>query len=262
MKKYFMFAKSSMQMTAAYSAWFWASCFSMVLRLIVMFYFWHAIYANENSIHSLTLSEMLTYVTLSLFIQGYVSGAGNQLSQEIKQGQISIELMRPYDYIFKLIFMDLGGKITFFIRETIPLLAIGFMLIHINLPESFWQFILFLISAFLGVSIGTFFDILIGILAFWTVNIWGVRVLKDGLITFFSGALVPITLFPDWLKSITMVLPFQAMVFTPVSIYTGIIMNQSAFYSMSVQLFWAIFLFLLIKLLWAQAIKKVTIFGG
>lgn len=251
-----------MQISAAYSAWYWASMVSVVLRILIMFYFWNAVYANQSSIQELSLQEMLTYVIIAMFVQGFVSGAGNELAQEIKQGQIAIELMRPYDYLFKMIFMDFGQKASFLIRETIPMALIAFLFVKISPPDSAEELILFLISTALGIWIGTFFDMLIGILAFWTVNVWGVRVLKEGVITFFSGALIPLTLFPDWLERGMLFLPFQAMVFTPVSLYTGLINGTDAWAAIGIQLFWTAALFILLKVLWNLAVRKVTIFGG
>ncbi|AZB43209.1 hypothetical protein CEF21_13355 [Bacillus sp. FJAT-42376] len=262
MRKYWMFAKSSMQISAAYSAWYWASMASVILKLLIMFYFWHAVYRNQTSIQQLTLQDMLTYIAVAMFVQGFVSGAGNELAREIKQGQIAIELMRPYDYLFKMIFMDFGQKASFFIRETIPMGLIAFLFIKISPPENMEQLLGFLASAVLGVWIGTFFDMLIGILAFWTVNVWGVQVLKEGVITFFSGALIPLTLFPEWLQSIAFALPFQAMVYAPVSIYTGQMAGTEILWTIAVQLIWLLLLYGLLKVMWNQAVKKVTIFGG
>lgn len=141
-------------------------------------------------------------------------------------------------------------------------MVIAFLFIDLSLPGSAEAALLFIISAALGVWIGTFFDLMIGIIAFWTVNVWGLRVLKEGVITFFSGALVPITLFPGWLETLSSYLPFQAMVFTPVSIYTGILKGSDAYLALLIQLGWCFGMFLIMKLIWSQAIKKVTIFGG
>lgn len=262
MKKYWMLAKSQMQINAAYSAWYWAGTFTTVLRLLIMFYFWHAVYENRDSIENMSLETMLTYIVIALLLEGYVSGVGNQLAQEIKNGNVAIELMRPYDLIFKLVSLDFGGKLTAFVRETIPMMLVALFFIKIALPGSFETFILFLFSAIFGVFIGTLFDLMIGVLAFWTVNVWGLRVLKEGVITFFSGALVPISLFPGWLESLSMYLPFQSMVYVPVSIYAGTLKGTDAYMAIGMQGVWLAALYLVVRFIWSQAIKKVTIFGG
>lgn len=99
------------------------------------------------------------------------------------------------------------------------LFAIWF--VGIKLPQSLESCGLFIISVVLGILIGTQLDLIIGILAFWTVNIWGLRLLRESVIQFCSGALVPLSLYPQWFQEISMFLPFQSMVYVPVSIYTG-----------------------------------------
>lgn len=262
MRKYLQMAKVKMQEGTAYSAWYWAGTASTVIRLLIIYYFWQAVYANQSTIENINLSTMLTYIVIAMILQGYVGGVGNELSQNIKNGNVAIELMRPYDMIFKLFAMDIGSKIMYFFQGTIPIVLIAYFFLDLNAPSSVGTILLFIVSGIFGIWIGTFFDFLVGVLAFWTVNVWGVRVLKESLIVFFSGALVPITLFPDWLRTITEFLPFQAMVFLPVSIYSGLITGTEAYMAIGIQLFWLVFLYALVRVIWAQALKQITIFGG
>ncbi|KAA0550109.1 hypothetical protein FZW96_01830 [Bacillus sp. BGMRC 2118] len=262
MKMYWQLTKSQMQMDTAYSAWYWAGSASTIMRLLIMYYFWHAVYANRSSIENIDISTMLTYIVVAMLLQGYVSGIGNELAERIRSGDIAIELLRPYDLIFKLISVDVGSKLTVFFRETLPIIVIVILFMKLNTPSSIEAMLLFIVSSFVGIWIGTFFDFLVGVIAFWTINIWGMRVLKEGVITFFSGALVPVVLFPEWLRAVSEYLPFQAMVYVPVSIYTGIISGTDAYWAISIQLIWLIALYVCVRFIWAQALKKITIFGG
>ncbi|MFD1739659.1 ABC transporter permease [Bacillus salitolerans] len=262
MRKYWQLTKSQMQTNTAYSAWYWAGSISTIMRLLIMYFFWHAVYESRSTIENIDLSTMLTYIVIAMLLQGYVGGIGNELAENIRNGDVAIELMRPYDLIFKLISLDLGSKFTYFFRETIPMVVIAFLFMKLMFPTSIEVILLFLVSAFLGIWIGTFFDFIIGVLAFWTVNIWGLRVLKEGVFMFFSGALVPIVLFPEWLKSISLVLPFQSMIYVPVSIYTGILTGIDAYMAVGIQLIWVVALYILVRAIWAQALKQITIFGG
>ncbi|PLR96054.1 ABC transporter permease [Bacillus sp. T33-2] len=262
MAKYWQIAKASMQMQTAYSAWYWAGTVSAVIRLLIIYYFWQAVYTNRPSIDNIDLPTMLTYIVIAMLLQGFVGGVGNNLAEEIKNGNVAIELMRPYDMIFKMFSVDAGSKIMYFFQGTIPMVLIAYFFMDLSFPSSWETVLLFIVSAMAGIWIGTFFDFLVGVLAFWTVNVWGVRVLKESLITFFSGALVPITLFPDWLRTITEFLPFQAMVYLPVSIYSGLVTGTDAYIAIGVQVFWLAALYILVKVIWAQAIKQITIFGG
>lgn len=262
MNKYFQITKARMQENTAYSAWYWAGTFSTVMRLLIIYYFWHAVYANKSTIENIDLTTMLTYIVVAMLLQGFVGGIGDDLAHNIKNGNIAIELMRPYDLIYKMFAIDVGAKIMYVFQGSLPLLVVAYFFLDLAFPNSIETVFLFIISALLGVWIGTFFDFLVGVLAFWTVNVWGVRVLKESLITFFSGALVPITLFPDWLRTITEFLPFQAMIYLPVSIYSGLVTGVDAYIAIGIQLFWFIILYVLVRVIWSQAVKQITIFGG
>ncbi|WP_053361552.1 ABC-2 family transporter protein [Bacillus sp. FJAT-27251] len=262
MNKYWQIAKVRMQEDTAYSAWYWAGTVSSILRLLIIYYFWQAVYSNRSAIQDIDLGTMITYIVVAMLLQGFVGGVGQDLAENIKNGNVAIELMRPYDLIYKMFAVDLGSKLMHLIRGTIPMMLIAFFFMDITFPGSLEAWLLFIISAGLGLWIETFFDFLVGVLAFWTVNIWGVRVLKESLVTFFSGALVPISLFPDWLRVITEFLPFQAMVYLPVSIYSGMISGTEAYLAVGLQLFWLISFYVLVRVIWAQAVKQITIFGG
>ncbi|MFD1358768.1 ABC transporter permease [Fictibacillus halophilus] len=262
MRKYIEFARVQMQVHAAYSAWFWANTFSVLLRMLVIYFFWRAVYSNRSEIESLSFDGMITYIIIAMFLQMFVSGVGRELAHTIKDGNIAIELMRPYHLITRLIAMDIGDKVIYFIRGALPLGILAFVFMDVALPATWQSGILFFLSALMGIWIGTFFDLLIAILAFWTINLWGLEVMKEAVVSFFSGALVPLILFPEWFQNVSLFLPFQAMVYVPVAIYTGILTGTEAWLAVGSQLIWAVLLFGLLRVLWSVAMKKVTIFGG
>jgi ABC-2 type transport system permease protein len=262
MRKYIEFARIQMQVHAAYSAWFWANTFSVLLRMLVIYFFWKAVYSNRSEIEGLSFDGMITYIIIAMFLQMFVSGVGRELAHTIKDGNVAIELMRPYHLITRLIAMDIGDKVIYFIRGALPLGILAFVFMDVTLPSTWQSGVLFLLSALMGIWIGTFFDLLIAILAFWTINLWGLEVMKEVVVSFFSGALVPLILFPEWFQTISLFLPFQAMVYVPVAIYTGILTGTEAWLAAGSQLIWAVLLFCLLRVLWSVAMKKVTIFGG
>ncbi|WP_226683497.1 ABC transporter permease [Sutcliffiella horikoshii] len=263
MLKYLELLKSQIKVETAYLAWYWADVVSTLLRLVIMYFFWVAVFQNRTEISSISFESMITYVVIAMMLENYVSGAGNEMARNIKNGDIALELLKPYDYLTKLIFMDLGSKANSFVRTTIPIFLVAIIFIGIEAPPSFEVAILFLASMVVGILIGTQIDLIIGVLAFWTVNVWGVRVLREAIVKFFSGALIPLTLFPGWFQEVSSFLPFQSMIFVPVAIYTGQIkMGPDAFIAFATQLFWLAILFVVVRVVWTQAVKKVTVFGG
>ena len=82
------------------------------------------------------------------------------------------------------------------------------------------------------------------------------------LADFFSGSLIPLPLLPDSIKGIFYLSPFGAMQNTPFMIYSGVLSNMGSIKHLLVQVFWAIILILLGRLIMRKAMRKVVVQGG
>lgn len=262
MRKYWELMKSQIKLDSAYSIWYWSGIVATMLRVFVIYSFWNAVYDHRVEVSNMPLNMMLTYVILAAMLSNYSAGVGYELANQVRDGNVAIELMRPYDLMHKLVALDLGMKITNSIRNTLPILILAFLFLGISLPHTWLMGLLSIISAIIGIFLGAQLDMIIGILAFWVFYIWGLRVLRNAVFLFFSGALLPISMFPEWLQTVSELLPFQSIVYVPVAIYTGQITGSDVYTSILLQLVWLVVVYMVIRLLWSFALRKVTIFGG
>lgn len=90
----------------------------------------------------------------------------------------------------------------------------------------------------------------------------GIAWMRAAITNFFSGALVPLAFFPGWLEKLSLLLPFQGIVYIPASIYLGRLEGLQALQSVGLQLLWIIVLWLGARLMWNWAVRQVTINGG
>jgi ABC-2 type transport system permease protein len=262
-RKYFELLKSQAKVDAAYSAWFWAGTFSTILKLLILYFFWQAVYENRTSLGGLPLDSMLTYMVIAALLGNlHFFGPGATLAENIRNGEVAVELLRPYDLLNKLVAMNCGGFGMYLLREMLPMMALAVLFLDIHLPATFLGGVLFVLSTGIGLFLAMYIDLVVGVLAFWTVNIFGLRVLKNAVMMFFTGSLVPITLFPGWLQTLSQYLPFQSVVYVPVSIYTGTLSGADAFVAIGVQVLWLAALVVLVRAVWNAAVRKVTVFGG
>lgn len=74
--------------------------------------------------------------------------------------------------------------------------------------------------------------------------------------------MLPISLYPDWLKFIPNSLPFQYIFYYPVSIFTGAIGLNEALTSIGFGAIWMVILILLSEYVWRLGIKRYTGVGG
>ncbi len=114
----------------------------------------------------------------------------------------------------------------------------------------------------LGRSVLYFFDWIFACLAFYCTETWGLSVVRVGVATFFSGALVPLAMMPDWLQRVAAALPFAQALAVPVSLLSGITPVADAPRVWLVQLIWLAAMFVLSRLVFDIAIRKITVQGG
>ncbi len=130
------------------------------------------------------------------------------------------------------------------------------------MPTDPLVWIVFLISLTLGASILFLFDWIFASLAFYSTETWGLSVVRIGVATFFSGALVPLTMMPTWLQDVAAALPFAQTIFVPVSFLSGITPIANALQVWLVQLAWLAGLLVLSRWVFSRAVRQVTVQGG
>ena len=85
---------------------------------------------------------------------------------------------------------------------------------------------------------------------------------RIGVGSFFSGALVPLAMMPGWLQKIAAAMPFAQAMSVPVSFLSGIASAVDAPRLWLTQLIWLVVLLFLSRVVFNIAIRKVTVQGG
>jgi len=102
-----------------------------------------------------------------------------------------------------------------------------------------------------------------GLYAFYSSgHIWGIRLSRQMIQSIFSGALIPLVFFPQWLMNVANVLPFIAIIHIPISIYLGAISGTAILSSIGLQVFWVLVMTGLSCLLWMKTRNKIFVQGG
>jgi len=99
-------------------------------------------------------------------------------------------------------------------------------------------------------------------LSFWLENIFFILTVKEILIQFTSGIIIPINFFPDYIQKIFLVLPFRYIAFEPVQIFNGHYGLISSFKIIFIQSFWIFIFFWISKRLLNTGVKKFTNVSG
>ncbi len=263
LKKYLILTEQSLQVAMTYRVRFFTTMVTGLIQVLALYYIWKVVYAGQKSLGGYTLSEMVTYIFISYAVRNlYTFNTERKISENIRDGSVIIDLIRPLNYQLARFFESLGSVIFEGILVGIIVIAVGFGIFHIKGPASFMYGTLFAISLTFSVLINFSLSYAVGLLSFSTTSIFGFINAKRFISNFLSGGLIPLTFFPPWLHKIAFMLPFHAMVSSPISIYLGQIEAYQIANVLLEQLFWVIILWLAGYFMWAWASRKITIHGG
>ncbi|MEP7189786.1 MAG: ABC-2 family transporter protein, partial [Roseiflexaceae bacterium] len=183
------------------------------------------------------------------------------IQERIREGQIALDLARPVPFLGQLLANQVGTTAAFapFVLLAVPLaLIVG----GLEPPASASAALLYLVSMALAYMVTALMGMLMGLIAFWTLQTRGVQAIYEFVSQFFAGAMVPLWFFPPLLRQVADWLPFQAQAFIPLSLYMGQVPQQGIAGALGLQLFWVIVLFGMAWLVWQRAMRRVIIHGG
>ena len=145
---------------------------------------------------------------------------------------------------------------------SLPSYLLALLVFGIDLPASPEAALGFVVSLMGALFLVFSLDFLVGLMGFWTFSVWGLGYAKIAVIDTLAGTIIPLTLFPEWLRRIVLFLPFKGMAYTPLAIYVGEIAGGGIWTSILGQFAWGIGLLVLTRLLWLKARRRIEIQGG
>jgi ABC-2 type transport system permease protein len=234
----------------------------LLLKIYLLKVVWTAVYASQSVVDGVELRHLISFVTLANLQMWLIFPMlAWHIQERIREGQIALDLARPVPFLGQLIANQVGATAAFapFVLLAVPLaLIVGGM----EPPVSLAAGLLYLVSMALAYIVTTLIGMLMGLLAFWTLQTRGIQGIYDFVSHFFAGALVPLWFFPPLLRHLADWLPFQTQAFIPLSLYMGQVPEQGVVGALGLQLFWAVALFGIAWLVWQRAMRRVIIQGG
>lgn len=226
-----------------------------------------AFYRQDPAAFPMEFSQTVSYIWmqqafLALFMTWFFE---KEIFSAISGGAIAYELVRPMDLYIRWFCQNVATRLAKAVLRCMPILIVAFAVPHplkISLPANFYQFILFLISAAVGLCVVVAFSMLVYISTFYTLQPLGVRIVAAVLSDFLAGAIVPLPFFPDGVRHVAELLPFAAMQNMPLRIYSGNIYGKDAALGIAFQLFWLSLLILIGRIAMKKALKRVIVQGG
>jgi len=246
----------------AYQVWFWVGLVLNIISMAILVYFWRAIYNDASTISGLGLNQTLTYILLAfIFMPLTAIDLIWEIGSNLREGTIIHHLLRPINFQGMNYAQSLGTLVTRLILQ-IPMVVVAVLLFGLRFPGDLATWLAFIVSAMLGFTVMFFFNWFLACLTFYTTEIWGLGVLIEGMNFFLSGALVPLVMMPEWVRSIVLSIPFAQALAVPVGLLTGITPLSDAPRVWFTQVLWILGMWLASSLFFRVAVRKITVQGG
>lgn len=205
---------------SAYRTHSMVSIFVGPVYFIVQYYILTAIYGDCTMIKGIELEQMIRYFGVTALL-GYLTMdfADWNLSMLVRTGKYITFALRPVHHRFFALSQKIGHRFLGFVVEFIPCLAIFILLFRVDMrPANLSLTVLSIIFAFL---MKFYVNYILGMIAFWFVQSSGLRYVFNLISSIFSGSLLPLVFFPEWMQLLQFFLPFQYITYVPAMVFIG-----------------------------------------
>jgi len=257
MKLYFQVAKNTWDEMLTYRFNFVMWRVRNVLQLLTVYYLWLAVTPQNGQIFGYNRPLILTYVLGATLVGSIVFSTRTQeMGDNINNGDLSQFLIRPFRYLGYWFARDIGDKL-FNLSFAVGELAIFFLILH---PSLFLQtniafLLLTILAVLLAVVMNFFIGSLLGMIAFWSPEVWAPRFIFFTLVSFFAGGLFPLDILPITLQRIFALLPFSYLGYFPIAIYLGKFSSTQLVQGFCIAILWSILLYILLSVVWRKGLK-------
>jgi ABC-2 type transport system permease protein len=252
--------------TAAFAGFvtqlFWGAIKVMVLA---------AFYAVASDDPPMTFAQVMVYVWLGQALLGLLPwNVDPELQEKMSTGSVAYELLRPLDLYTFWFARTIAFRTATTTLRSIPMIVFAAVLLPLAglerfalaAPPSAASGVLFVCSLAVTVLLATSITMVMHASLIWTLSGRGINSIMNGVVTFFSGLIVPLPLLPDVFQPWLVWQPFRGLADVPFRIYSGDIAPAHAFGEIGLQLFWVAVIVSFGYMLLARGKSKLVVQGG
>ena len=263
MSTYMVFLKKSFQQKFFYRSNSYIYLVSTLIRLLVTMSVWAALFASQEQVAGIRFEDMVNYIVISMVILSLTrTEMGLRIAHKVADGTIAGDFTRPVNFRWYNFAEELGQNLFHTLFNTLPICLLAAWLWDFRLPDDAFYLLLFGLSLTIGIILIYYINYIFGLISFWTKTPHPTSWFLAAGIELFGGTMVPIWFYPDFLSTLTLLLPFHLIFFEPINIFLGKISYAEACNVIFFQLIWLAILIAIERWLWHRAQNTIVVQGG
>ncbi len=243
-----------------------AGVFTNTVFGFIISYSYIALWDQRPHLGGYSQGQALTFVWVgqALLMTMVLMGGGfeDELMERIRSGDIAVDLYRPADLQAWWLAADLGRAGFHLLGRGVAPMVCGALVFDLALPADPLTWVLFTVSVALGAVVSFGLRFLVALASFWLLDGAGVSQMAWLLGLFFSGMLLPLSVFPGALGEIARALPWAAVLQVPADVLLGRHRGAGAAGALAFQAAWALALLAAGRALQSVAARRVVVQGG
>lgn len=233
----------------------------VAMLLFIFFHVWTAFFAGKETVQGFSLAEMIWYLAIT---ETLVISSGffwiERIGEDVRAGMIGTRLLKPMNYVFANFFINTMHVIYNLIIAGVVAFIVAFLLVG-PIKVSAASIALGFIAIFGGVALNYILTAGLGLLAFWVEDTSALYWIYQKGIFILGGMLVPLEIYPDWLRDAIVWLPFSVMTYLPSRLFIKFSFADFIM-TMIVQFAWIVIGSLLLAFIYRAGLWKVQVHGG
>ncbi|MFO1000155.1 MAG: ABC-2 family transporter protein [Planctomycetaceae bacterium] len=258
--------RTAIEERLVYRADFAFSTLVRFLPIVTQIFLWSAIFQNDSSrtMKGYNFGQMVSYYLLVMMARAFSSmpGLSTGIAGSIADGSVRKYLIQPVDMLDHLFWHRVAHKLVYYVIAAGPF-ALVFWMCRAHLPGwPAWPVTAaFVASLLMSFGIGFLIEALIGLIAFWFLEVSSLIFIYMMLSYFLSGHMIPLELLSQWIPFVDY-LPFRYLAYAPAAIMLGKIPQEQLPMELFVQAVWIMVLFILNRVAFHRGVQRYSSFGG
>lgn len=263
MKKYFYIYKATLIENLNYVFDLVFAFFNYFVMMFIFMNLWQYVYQDSSQLISgYSMNQMIWYVIITecLWFGTRNRILTDQISEDVKSGNVAYNINKPYNYVYYVMAKHLGDITIKFFLFIIVSIVTGFCFVgpipNFNLANM--PFIV--ITVILGIFINSLLRIAISLISFWIEDSRPFQWVYDKLILVI-GTLFPVEMFPAFLRPIIKCTPIFVISYGPAKLLIDFT-YEKFIHILLAQIIYLIIAIGLNILLFKKGAKKLNVNGG
>jgi ABC-2 type transport system permease protein len=267
LRKYQRIFRASLVERMAYRGDFLLGTLLRFLPMVTTILLWQAIYAGagRSDLDGFRYREMIAYLLLTHISRMFSSmpGLAAGIARDIREGTLKRYLIQPLDLIGYLVSYRVAHKVAYIVTSAVPYGLLFFVCrgFFDGLPDP-TTLAAYAVSLVLSFLVGFFFEVSVGMVGFWFLEVTSLLYIVMTLTFFISGQMLPLDLLPQPWAGLLKVLPFQYMAYFPAVVFLGKIKGWALVLHLLGELAWALAFMVLARVLYRFGLRRYSAYGG